>query len=156
MIVSYRWLTKCSCSCVHSYLVDKATLRHGQKKSLGTDDGFRGPGAACASSIVRVAHQIVNQQQHRFFSRGFTVANFDEADCDEVNRAAEKRTAESGVAVAPTEEYMQGKNMLRRGSKSLPASPMGSPKSVRKNPYFTGIFQQSAVSNINNSSEHSR
>lgn len=33
--------------------------------------------------------------------------------------------------------------MMRRGSKSLPASPLGSPKLLRKaspNPYFTGAF----------------
>lgn len=40
------------------------------------------------------------------------------------------------------------KYMVRRGSKSLPASPLGSPKSMRKaqpNPYFTGQFSSSAV-----------
>lgn len=32
--------------------------------------------------------------------------------------------------------------MVRRGSKSLPASPLGSPKTMRRshNPYFTGTF----------------
>lgn len=37
--------------------------------------------------------------------------------------------------------------MSRRGSKSLPASPLGSPKSMRKaqpNPYFTGAVDQRA------------
>lgn len=41
--------------------------------------------------------------------------------------------------------------MLRRGSKSLPASPIGSPKAMRKaspNPYFTGTFTA-----VNNSSD---
>lgn len=41
--------------------------------------------------------------------------------------------------------------MVRRGSKSLPASPLGSPKTMRRshNPYFTGTF---AVVNQNNGS----
>lgn len=32
--------------------------------------------------------------------------------------------------------------MMRRGSKSLPASPLSSPKLLRKapNPYFTGAY----------------
>lgn len=39
--------------------------------------------------------------------------------------------------------------MVRRGSKSLPASPLGSPKTMRRshNPYFTGTF---AIVNQNN------
>lgn len=34
------------------------------------------------------------------------------------------------------------RHMVRRGSKSLPASPLGSPKTMRRthNPYFTGTF----------------
>lgn len=34
------------------------------------------------------------------------------------------------------------RSMVRRGSKSLPASPLGSPKTMRRshNPYFTGTF----------------
>lgn len=37
--------------------------------------------------------------------------------------------------------------MGRRGSKSLPASPLGSPKTLRRNPnpYFTGTFTVAAV-----------
>lgn len=40
----------------------------------------------------------------------------------------------------PIDEQMSqtARTMMRRGSKSLPASPLGSPKSIRKvNPYFT-------------------
>lgn len=37
--------------------------------------------------------------------------------------------------------------MGRRGSKSLPGSPLGSPKTLRRNPnpYFTGTFTMAAV-----------
>ena len=56
---------------------DKSTLRPGQTKSLGIDDGFKGPGAACGSSVIRVAHQMVNLS--RPFTRGFTVAHLEEA-----------------------------------------------------------------------------
>lgn len=37
--------------------------------------------------------------------------------------------------------------MGRRGSKSLPASPLGSPRTIRRNPnpYFTGTFTMAAV-----------
>lgn len=43
--------------------------------------------------------------------------------------------------------------MSRRGSKSLPASPLGSPKLMRKaqpNPYFTGQFSAASVTGENN------
>lgn len=46
--------------------------------------------------------------------------------------------------------------MVRRGSKSLPASPLGSPKTMRRshNPYFTGTFaivnQQQQQNNATN------
>lgn len=42
-------------------------------KPFGTDDGFKGAGAACGSSIVKVAHQMVTAKS---FGRGFTVARY--------------------------------------------------------------------------------
>lgn len=58
-----------------------------------------------------------------------------------------RRTAAPDPAQA---EFMSNpKYMSRRGSKSLPASPMGSPKSIRRgvpNPYFTGHFTSDASS----------
>lgn len=61
-----------------------------------------------------------------FFLHSFS---FDEADVDTISE--EQNVINSA------------KNMMRRGSKSLPASPLGSPKLLRKaspNPYFTGAF----------------
>lgn len=40
-------------------------------KPFGTDDGFQGAGAACGSSIVKVARQMVSGKS---INRGFTVA----------------------------------------------------------------------------------
>lgn len=42
-----------------------------QKKPFGTDDGFDGEGAACGTSIVKVARQMVSGKT---LTRGFTVA----------------------------------------------------------------------------------
>lgn len=42
-----------------------------QTKPFGTDDGFDGPGAACGTSIVKVARQMVSGKS---LARGFTVA----------------------------------------------------------------------------------
>lgn len=44
------------------------------------------------------------------------------------------------------------RHMVRRGSKSLPASPLGSPKTMRRshNPYFTGTFAIVNQSSQNN------
>jgi hypothetical protein len=87
-------------------------------KSSGVDDGFKGEAAMCGSSVVRVAHQMVAGK----VIRGF---NVDTNDCD-----------------SPPEGFNPS---LRRGSKSLPASPLtspsSSPKSMRRvNKYFTGPF----------------
>lgn len=51
--------------------------------------------------------------------------------------------------------YMEKRLMMRRGSKSLPASPLGSPKSMRRsqNPYFTATF---TVNPPNGSSDSTR
>lgn len=42
-----------------------------QTKPFGTDDGFDGEGAACGTSIVKVARQMVSGKS---ITRGFTVA----------------------------------------------------------------------------------
>ncbi|XP_063231156.1 uncharacterized protein LOC134535796 isoform X2 [Bacillus rossius redtenbacheri] len=94
-------------------------------KSQGTDDGFKGEGAACGKSVVEVAHQMI---------------------------------AEGKVVPRPGEDgaLSQGFDFgRRRGSKSLPATPLstpaGSPDSsprqnrrgiMQHNRYFTGAFLQ--------------
>ncbi|XP_063622130.1 pneumococcal serine-rich repeat protein-like isoform X2 [Cydia splendana] len=95
-------------------------------KVLGTDEEFKGEGAACGNSVVKVAHQMISSTRS---PRGFTVA-------------------------APAEEAAEPPDaarydlMARRGSRSLPAtpahSPPGSPNSRRKNRgnrYFTSPFE---------------
>lgn len=42
-------------------------------KPFGTDDGFKGPGAACGSSIVKVAQQMVSAKS---LGRGFGIAKY--------------------------------------------------------------------------------
>lgn len=92
-------------------------------KSSGTDDGFKGEAAKCGSSIIRVASQMVSGK----VINGFHI-NGNKDSCDDAK---------------PPEKYDL---MKRRGSKSLPASPLtspgSSPKSNRKsmNKYFTGAF----------------
>lgn len=91
-----------------------------QLKSNGTDDGFKGKAAACGTSIVKVAHQMVSEKRHK-----------DEPEQHVV-------------------DFPQGFNSrVRRGSKSLPASPITSPSSSPKanrrilghqNKYFTAAF----------------
>ncbi|XP_017786004.1 PREDICTED: uncharacterized protein LOC108569096 isoform X2 [Nicrophorus vespilloides] len=93
---------------------------NGKPKSAGTDDGFKGSGAACGTSVIRVATQMVS---------GKVVKGFETFEDDE-------------------KEHMQTMGFdpkLRRGSRSLPASPLqspsASPKSKRKlaaNKFFTG------------------
>lgn len=87
-------------------------------KSSGVDDGFKGEAAMCGTSVVRVAHQMVTGKAIRGF-------NIQSTDCDR-----------------PPEGFNPS---LRRGSKSLPASPLTSPSSSPKsrrrvNKYFTGPF----------------
>ncbi|KAI4459460.1 hypothetical protein MML48_6g00016021 [Holotrichia oblita] len=89
----------------------------GKIKSNGTDDGFKGEAAQCGSSVIRVAHQMVTGK----FTKG-TV------------------TSEEEFATEPA----NFNRALRRGSKSLPSSPLTSPntspKAKRKqmNRYFSG------------------
>lgn len=42
-------------------------------KPFGTDDGFKGAGAACGSSIVKVAQQMVSAKS---LGRGFGIAKY--------------------------------------------------------------------------------
>lgn len=123
-------------------------------KSFGTDDGFKGAGAACGSSIVKVAQQMVSGRS--LSSRGFTVANIekDESETEssyhtktiedqqhQTSKLIQPNTPAADDSLSPLNQ--SARLMVRRGSKSLPASPLGSPKSMRKyqpNPYFTGSF----------------
>ncbi|XP_026318934.1 uncharacterized protein LOC113229522 isoform X2 [Hyposmocoma kahamanoa] len=100
-----------------------------KSKSAGTDDGFKGEGAACGTSVVKVAHQMISTRVTPQ-SRGYTVA----APADD----AESISAEA-------QHYNL---MARRGSKSLPTTPLQSPHSSptsrrRKNGnrYFTSPFE---------------
>ncbi|XP_013192292.1 uncharacterized protein LOC106136314 isoform X2 [Amyelois transitella] len=102
-------------------------------KPAGVDDGFKGEGAACGTSVVKVAHQMITKGAS---PRGFTVASPEEDD----TLPAAPPTAES--------RYMLS---ARRGSKSLPTtpahSPNSSPTSRRKmigNRYFTSPFEPTA------------
>lgn len=100
-------------------------------KPFGTDDGFRGAGAACGSSIVKVARQMVSNKS---LNRGFTVANFN-SDIEAPDNFND--------TLSETDLMSHPRYVGRRGSKSLPASPSSSPKSMRKahaNPFFTGQF----------------
>ncbi|KAM3964933.1 uncharacterized protein ACR2FA_000825 [Aphomia sociella] len=92
-------------------------------KPAGIDDGFKGEGAACGTSVVKVAHQMISSTRS---PRGFTVAS------------------PADDATPPETSYLTG----RRGSRSLPAtpahSPNSSPTSRRKmggNRYFTSPFE---------------
>ncbi|XP_045769622.1 uncharacterized protein LOC123870380 isoform X2 [Maniola jurtina] len=100
-------------------------------KPAGTDDGFKGEGAACGSSVVRMANQMISSTRS---PRGFAVAT----PSDEASEPARPLAA-------------------RRGSRSLPAtpahSPPGSPTARRKmnyNRYFTSPFEP--VEDANNRS----
>ncbi|XP_023938533.1 uncharacterized protein LOC112046194 isoform X2 [Bicyclus anynana] len=92
-------------------------------KPAGTDDGFKGEGAACGSSVVKVASQMISSTRS---PRGFAVAT----------------PSEDSLEPPPRPPF------ARRGSKSLPAtpahSPPTSPTSRRKmnyNRYFTSPFE---------------
>jgi hypothetical protein len=94
------------------------------QKPAGTDDDLTGDTAGCGKSVVQVAHQMI---AGGMLMRGFS-AN------------------DNGKAVTG-EGFNRG---VRRGSKSLPASPLGSPShspesspQTRRrghNRYFTGAF----------------
>ncbi|GJQ72594.1 hypothetical protein Trydic_g1259 [Trypoxylus dichotomus] len=96
----------------------------GKIKSNGTDDGFKGEAAQCGSSVIRVAHQMVTGK----LTRGASIPEEDFAT-----------------------EPVGFNKALRRGSKSLPSSPLSSPntspKSRRKhmNRYFSGALDTDKV-----------
>lgn len=90
-------------------------------KSLGVDDGFKSGASECGKSIVAMAHQMVSGR--RMYK----------------GRASGPQDL---LVVGPPPSSLS----KRRNSKSLPASPIssppGSPRSNRKNPYFTAPFQE--------------
>ncbi|XP_034230984.1 uncharacterized protein LOC117639443 isoform X1 [Thrips palmi] len=92
-------------------------------KSFGTDDGFKSEAAQCGHSVVQVAQQMIAD---RLIGRPNKFHN----DSDKNNLGD------------PEIQYL--KQRVRRGSKSLPASPLSTPDSTpqihRKNRFFTGAF----------------
>jgi len=94
------------------------------QKPAGTDDNLTGDTAGCGKSVVQVAHQMI---AGGMLMRGFS--------------------ASDNGKVATGEGFNRA---MRRGSKSLPASPLGSPShspesspQTRRrvyNRYFTGAF----------------
>ncbi|XP_077294973.1 uncharacterized protein LOC143917366 isoform X2 [Arctopsyche grandis] len=114
-------------------------------KPAGTDDGFKGEGAACGSSIVRVAQQMISSRSN---SRGTSLEPVSEHGL--IQMANDPEAVVSAVdknSLAPGSTY---NNNMRRGSKSLPATPLnsppGSPGSKRKNRntinrFFTSPFE---------------
>lgn len=92
-------------------------------KPVGSDDNFMGESAACGKSVVQVAHQMIAGK----LVRGFSTSN--------------------NEPVATGEGFNRN---IRRGSKSLPSSPLSSPPQSPnaspqtrrriQNRYFTGAF----------------
>ncbi|CAG9133297.1 unnamed protein product [Plutella xylostella] len=132
-------------------------------KPKGTDDGFKGEGAACGNSVVKVAHQMISSSGRTASSRGFTVASPSDDASDLDLEAAQSyhraRRGSKSLPVTPKHsppvlalldvEAAQSYHRARRGSKNLPVtpkhSPPGSPNSRRKknvNRYFTSPFEQ--------------
>ncbi|XP_060527372.1 uncharacterized protein LOC132702623 isoform X2 [Cylas formicarius] len=86
-----------------------------QPKPKGTDDGFKGETAQVGNTIVRVANQIVSGKP--------------------LQGNPPEPAEECEQLLAKFDPYR------RRGSKSLPASPLASPKSQRRvNKYFTSPY----------------
>jgi hypothetical protein len=97
-------------------------------KPKGTDDDFKT--AACAGSLVQVAQKFVGNPGIQF-SKKFTVAKINDDD-------------DHAPSLDEPEEKLRNDPhlMQRRDSRSLPASPFSSPRTMRKfqpqpNPYFT-------------------
>ncbi|CAH0553164.1 unnamed protein product [Brassicogethes aeneus] len=91
----------------------------GKVKPNGIDDGFKGEAAKCGSSILRVAQQMVSGK----VISNFTLAHGEDCDPDLKHFDPQKR----------------------RGSRSLPASPLQSPNSSPKsrrrvNKFFTSAY----------------
>ncbi|KAL1506151.1 hypothetical protein ABEB36_005567 [Hypothenemus hampei] len=81
----------------------------------GTDDGFKSEASQVGSSILRVANQIVSGKP--------------------IPQNTPEPVEECEQLLAKFDPYR------RRGSKSLPASPLGSPKSKKRmNKYFTSPY----------------
>lgn len=100
-------------------------------KSLGIDDGFKSGASECGKSIVAMAHQMVSgRRPYQGRSSG----------------------PQDILVVGPSPSMLS----KRRNSKSLPASPIssppGSPRSIRKNPYFTAPFQEESSGDKHGSS----
>lgn len=97
-------------------------------KPAGTDDGFKGEGAACGSSIVRVAQQIISGR-----SGGSRISSLGPVGETEIIQMTKDPEVDNNQ-LSPGAGY---NNTMRRGSKSLPATPLssppGSPGSKRKN-----------------------
>lgn len=86
-----------------------------KSRPKGTDDGFKSEASQVGSSILRVANQIVSGKPYP--------AN------------APEPAEECEQFLAKFDPYR------RRGSRSLPASPLGSPKSGRRmNKFFTSPY----------------
>ncbi|KAF7271532.1 uncharacterized protein LOC143194843 isoform X2 [Rhynchophorus ferrugineus] len=84
----------------------------------GTDDGFKSETAQVGNSILRVASQIISGKS--------------------VSQNTPQPEEECEQLLAKFDPYR------RRGSKSLPASPLASPKSKRRmNRYFTSPYVES-------------
>lgn len=91
-------------------------------KSNGVDDGFKGDGAACGTSVVRVAHQMI-------VSRGFNLP------------PSASSIPEDDIPATPPVGWDPSR---RRGSRSAPSSPV-SQRKLNSNKYFTGAFTDGAV-----------
>lgn len=109
------------------FLAEKGHFLNSNKPK-GTDDDFKT--AVCAGSLVKVAQKFVGGTGNKFQKR-FTVAKINDND----DHAPPIPEDEDNLITDP-------KLMQRRNSRSLPASPLSSPKTMRKfqpqpNPYFT-------------------
>ncbi|XP_039754630.1 uncharacterized protein LOC120629709 isoform X1 [Pararge aegeria] len=107
---------------LHGIIPINTAVKSVKPKPAGIDDGFKGEGAACGSSVVRVANQMISSTRP---PRGFAVAT-------------------------PSEDSLEPPRSLfgRRNSKSLPATPAHSPPSsptarrkMNYNRYFTSPFE---------------
>ncbi|XP_054260385.1 uncharacterized protein LOC128985008 [Macrosteles quadrilineatus] len=94
----------------------------GKPKSTGTDDGFHSAAAACGHSVVAVAHQII--------AGGKLLPRYPRQN------SSSSLEPDDEPATPPASHMLA----RRRGSKSLPSSPQTSPKTLRKNPYFTNVL----------------
>lgn len=97
--------------------VDFSFLQKSKPRPKGTDDGFKSEASQVGSSILKVADQIV---------AGKALPDNTPEPADECEQL-----------LAKFDPYR------RRGSRSLPASPLGSPKSKRRiNKYFTSPYAE--------------